>query len=61
MAAAGRALTSQSVVASSKGTKYHYLNCPGAKQISEANKITFTSAKEAEAAGYTRAANCKPQ
>jgi hypothetical protein len=49
------------VVASRKGTKYHYSYCPGAKQISEANKITFSSAKEAESAGYTLAANCKPR
>lgn len=48
------------VVGSSKGNKYHYLSCPGAKQISEANKITFASKEAAEAAGYTLAANCKP-
>lgn len=49
---------SNGVVASKSGTKYHYLSCPGAKQIKEANKITFASAKEAEAAGYTLASNC---
>ncbi|MBX4195956.1 hypothetical protein KW796_03355 [Candidatus Parcubacteria bacterium] len=50
-----------SVVASSKGTKYHYSYCPGAKQISEKNKITFASAAAAEASGYTLAANCSPR
>ena len=53
--------TSQgSVIVSKTGTKYHYLHCPGAKQIKETNKITFASAKEAEEAGYTLAANCTP-
>lgn len=58
---ATRAPASESVVASSKGTKYHYSHCPGSKQISEANKITFSSSTEAEAAGYTLAGNCKPR
>ena len=49
------------VVGSIKGTKYHYLYCPGAKQISEANKITFKNAAAAESAGYTLALNCKPR
>jgi uncharacterized protein YycO len=47
------------VVASKRGTKYHSLDCPGAKTITEANKIYFDSPAEAETAGYTRAANCK--
>ena len=47
------------VVASRSGTKYHLQTCPGAKQIKEANKITFSSIEEAKAAGYTAAANCK--
>ncbi len=56
--AAAVALT-RPVVASSKGTKYHYPWCPGAKSISEKNKITYESAAAAEKAGYTIAANCK--
>jgi hypothetical protein len=48
-----------SLVASVNGTKFHALDCPGAKQISEQNKIYFTSEQEARAAGYTPAANCK--
>ncbi len=53
--------SSLEVVGSIKGTKYHYLYCPGAKQISAANKITFKDAHAAEAAGYTLALNCKPK
>lgn len=47
-----------SIVASVNGTKYHLLSCPGAQQISETNKIFFTSTAEAESAGYEPAANC---
>lgn len=49
-----------SVVASKNGTKYHYSHCPGAKQIKEENKIVFKTPEAAVAAGYTLAANCKP-
>ncbi len=47
------------VVASKNGKKYHYSHCPGAKQISEGNKIVFESPEAAEASGYTLASNCK--
>ena len=45
-------------VASQKGTKYHLPSCPGAKSISEGNKVWFSTKAEAEDAGYTPAANC---
>ena len=45
-------------VASKKGTKYHLPTCPGAKQISEKNKIYFNTEEEAMALGYSRAKNC---
>lgn len=45
-------------VGSKSGTKYHLVTCPGAKQIKLENKIYFTTATEAEAAGYSKAANC---
>lgn len=48
-----------SVVASKKGTKYHFPWCPGATTMNEANKIWFGSEAEARAAGYTPASNCK--
>lgn len=46
------------VVGSKSGSKYHLLDCPGAKQIKETNKIYFNSTTLAEAAGYTPASNC---
>jgi len=48
-----------SVVVSRSGTKYHLPTCPGAKQIKNSNKITFSSIVEAKAAGYSAAANCE--
>lgn len=51
--------TNTEVVASKSGTKYHFPWCSGAKRISSANKISFSSPKEARAAGYTPALNCK--
>jgi len=45
-------------IASKNGTKYHLKDCPGAKQIKPTNRIIFTSTQKAEAAGYTKAANC---
>lgn len=53
------ATQSGQVVASKSGSKYHFLNCPGAKQIKEENKIYFESPKAAEAAGYSLAQNCQ--
>ncbi len=46
------------VVASRSGTKYHLLNCVGAKQIKPENLVTFSTREEAEKAGYTPAINC---
>lgn len=46
------------VVGSKNSDKYHLLDCPGAKQISEQNKIWFNSVEEAKKAGYKPASNC---
>ncbi len=46
------------VVGSINSDKYHLPDCPGAKQISEKNKIWFDSPEEAEKAGYKPAQNC---
>jgi len=46
-------------VGSKNGTKYHLPWCSGAARIAEENKVWFSSKEEAEAAGYTPAANCK--
>lgn len=48
----------QIVVASKSGKKYHLPDCPGAAQIKDINKISFSSILLAEAAGYAPAANC---
>ena len=47
------------LVASKSGASYHFPWCPGAKKISEANKVWFASVYEAEKAGYKKAINCK--
>ena len=46
------------VVVSKSGTKYHLFDCPGALQMKKENRIEFGSFEEAEAAGYSPAANC---
>ncbi len=47
------------IVASRKGSKYHFPWCSGAKTMNEGNKIWFDSKEEAQLAGYTPAKNCK--
>ena len=47
------------VVASKNSDKYHYVWCSGAKRISEANKLWFASAQEAENKCYILAGNCE--
>lgn len=47
------------VVASKTGSRYYFLWCGGAKRLSAAHKIWFTSAAQARIHGYTQAANCK--
>lgn len=60
-AVAGRTLPPADAlyVASKNGKKYYFPWCAGVEKIKEENKIWFTSAHEAEQAGYTKAANCK--
>jgi hypothetical protein len=45
------------IIASSQGKKYYYSGC--ANNISDKNKITFTTSAQAESAGYTLASGCK--
>ena len=45
-------------VASKNGAKYYLSTCSGAKRINEENKVWFATVAEAQAAGYTPAANC---
>ena len=46
------------LVASKTGKKYHFPWCAGASQITDKNKIWFSSYEEAQKAGYTPASNC---
>ncbi|MBI2610434.1 hypothetical protein HYW60_00645 [Candidatus Kaiserbacteria bacterium] len=47
------------VVASRKGSAYHYPWCSGAQTMAEQNKIWFSSEEKARAAGYSPAKNCR--
>lgn len=47
-----------SFIGSQNGTKYHRLDCAGAKTIKEENRIFFATEEEAKRAGYTPAGNC---
>ncbi len=47
------------VVASRKGSKYHFPWCSGATRMSEVNKVWFKSIDGARKAGYEPAGNCK--
>lgn len=50
--------SSGTYVASKNGTRYYLPSCGGVKRINEENKVWFATKSEAEAAGYTPAANC---
>jgi endonuclease YncB( thermonuclease family) len=55
-----KAVASQEPIIGNKNSKkYHLMNCPGYNQVSEKNRVSFKSAEEAEAAGYTKAGNCR--
>ena len=46
-------------VGSKNSNKYHLPWCSGAQRIAEANKVYFASKAQAQAAGYSPAANCQ--
>ncbi len=50
--------SSGSFIASKNGTKYYPVACASAKRIKDANKVFFTTAKDAEKEGYTLASGC---
>ena len=55
----GTAVEANTEIVGDKQSKLYYLtNCPPAKELSEANKIVFKSAEEAEKAGYKLARSC---
>lgn len=45
-------------LASKNGKKYYPADCPAAARIAEANRIWFSSAAEAEGAGFSLSASC---
>ncbi|OGG80465.1 hypothetical protein A3A39_04165 [Candidatus Kaiserbacteria bacterium RIFCSPLOWO2_01_FULL_54_13] len=47
------------VVASRKGSAYHYPWCSGASTIAASNRVWFSSEEAARKAGYAPAKNCK--
>ncbi|MDQ5882962.1 MAG: hypothetical protein QG648_316 [Patescibacteria group bacterium] len=47
-------------VASSKGKYYYPIDCPLAKNLSDKNKIFFSSKEEAEKQGYIFNTKCEP-
>jgi endonuclease YncB( thermonuclease family)/methylphosphotriester-DNA--protein-cysteine methyltransferase len=47
------------IIGNRNSKKYHKPGCPGYNSVSEKNQVRFKDVAEAEAAGYTRAGNCK--
>jgi len=52
-------VTGKAYFASSRGQKYYSIGCSGGKTIKQENRIYFTTAAEAEAAGYELSSTCK--
>lgn len=46
------------VIGNVKSKAYHRSDCPGYRDMAEANRVFFKTVSEAEAAGYRRAGNC---
>jgi hypothetical protein len=53
------ATRSGKIIGNKNSKIYHAPGCPGYNQVSEANRVYFGSATEAERAGYVRAKNCR--
>jgi endonuclease YncB( thermonuclease family) len=49
------------VVGNHRSHVFHASNCPNVARMKEANRVIFQSSREAEAAGYRRAGDCRPQ
>jgi hypothetical protein len=45
--------------ASNRGSKYYPMGCSAGKNIKQENRVYFTSASEAEKAGYELSSSCK--
>lgn len=50
--------TGKNYFASSRGTKYYSVGCSAGKTIKQENRVYFSTAEEAEAAGYTLSSSC---
>jgi micrococcal nuclease len=48
-----------SVIGNKNSRLYHAANCAGAARMKADNRVTFKTAKEAEAAGYRKAGDCR--
>ena len=59
MAAPAPVATGGLVVAARGGSAYYYPWCGGAQNIADGNRVWFKSEKEARAAGYAPAKNCR--
>lgn len=51
--------STSTIVASRKGTKYHFVWCKSAASIKESNKIYFKTEDEAKKTGRTLSSSCK--
>jgi hypothetical protein len=51
--------STSTIVASRKGTKYHFVWCKSAATIKQENRIYFKTEDEAKATGRTLASSCK--
>ena len=47
------------VIANRRSHIYHLANCPAPLRMKEANRVTFATAADAEAAGYRPAGDCR--
>jgi endonuclease YncB( thermonuclease family) len=54
-----KAAAAARVVGNVRRRVYHAPSCPSVRRIRGANRVTFESAKAAEAAGYRKAADCR--
>ena len=52
-------MSTKTIVASITGKRYYFVWCKGAANLKESKKIYFDTEAQAQARGYTIAANCK--
>ena len=59
-APAAKAAPAAAILANKDSKTYHRADCKAAAKIKDANKTAFTSAAEADKAGYKACKTCKP-